>query len=148
MVHLLSSVAATLVLAGAFAAPAVAQAGTPGKTVEAHSSKGMKGPDANVKMDLAPNKQGAKAVAPPSKGGPKSKGASGTAHIDNRTNWYVNVYLNGSFGGTVEPWGDLYLYSACGTNTLYAKAPFDDGTYIYWGPTSDDFCSTTWTLHN
>jgi hypothetical protein len=148
MTHLVSSVAATLMLAGVFAAPAAGQAGAPGKTVEAHGSKGMKGPDSHVKIDLAPNSANAKAVAPPSKGGPKSKGAAGQVHVDNRTNWYVNIYIDGAFRGTVEPWGDIYLYNACGSTTLYAKAPFDDGTYIYWGPTTDDFCSTTWTLRN
>jgi hypothetical protein len=146
MSHLLSTLAGAALLVGAFVAPAAAQAGAPGKTVETHASKGMKGPDANVKVDVSPNKQGATVMAPPSKGGPKSKGASGSVVILNQTQWYINIYINGYFSGTVGPWGDYYTYLNCGSDTFYARAPFDDGSFIFWGPTAEPGCSASWTL--
>ena len=75
------------------------------------------------------------------------KGAKGYPR-DNHTTLYVKIYVDGDFRGTVEPWGDLYLTNLCGSTVLYARAYYDDGTYDYWGPTSHNFCSTTWTLHN
>jgi hypothetical protein len=65
--------------------------------------------------------------------------------VDNRTNWYIDVYVDRQYRGQVGPWGDIYLYNACGATSLYAEAP---GTDYYWGPQSGDFCSTTWTLRN
>jgi hypothetical protein len=127
---------------------AAAQAGQKERTVDAKSIKGAQGPDQNVKQGETANMKGAKGMrlAPPSKGGPTPKGAAGTIHVDNRTNLYVKIYVDGDFRGTVEPWGDLYVLNLCGSTTLYARADYTDGTYDYWGPTSDNFCSTTWTL--
>lgn len=127
-----------------------AQAGQKPRTVDAKAIKGAKGPDQNIKQDDAANMKGAKGMrlAPPSKGGPVPKGDAGIIHVDNHTTLYVKIYVDGDFRGTVEPWGDLYLTNLCGSTVLYARAYYDDGTYDYWGPTSDNFCSTTWTLHN
>jgi len=40
------------------------------------------------------------------------KPRSGILRIDNRTEYYVDIYANGSYSGTVAPYGDLYLHDS------------------------------------
>lgn len=54
--------------------------------------------------------------------------------IDNWTGYYIDIYVNGNYRGTVSPWDKKVTWAIPGTNTLYAKAVFDDGSYLYWGP--------------
>lgn len=106
--------------------------------------------DPNVKSDSLPsNHAGATAVAPPSKGGPKTRGAmSGVLHVDNRTPWIIRIYVDGDYVGNVGRYGDSYGYYGCSDRTLYARAYFDDGSVISWGPTRRDICDDfTWRLN-
>ncbi|MEO5945247.1 MAG: hypothetical protein ABIP79_00410 [Chitinophagaceae bacterium] len=54
--------------------------------------------------------------------------------IDNWTGYYLDIYVNGDYRGTVAPWEKKVTWGIPGTNRLYAKAVFDDGSYLYWGP--------------
>lgn len=54
--------------------------------------------------------------------------------IDNWTGYYLDIYVNGNYRGTVAPWEKKITWAIPGTNKLYAKAVFDDGSYLYWGP--------------
>ena len=54
--------------------------------------------------------------------------------VDNWTGFYIDIYVNGNYRGTVSPWDKRVTWAIPGTNTLYAKAVFDDGSYLYWGP--------------
>ena len=56
--------------------------------------------------------------------------------VDNYTGWYIDIYIDGEFRGTLSPWDKRVTWSIPGSTTLYAKATFDDGSYRYWGPTS------------
>jgi len=105
--------------------------------------------DPNVKSDSLPgNHVGAAMAAPPSKGGPKTRGAmSGTLHVDNRTPYIIRIYVDGDYVGNVGRYGDSYGYYGCSTRTLYARAYFDDGSVTSWGPARRDLCDDfTWEL--
>lgn len=54
--------------------------------------------------------------------------------IDNWTGYYLDIYVNGNYRGTVSPWDKKTTWAIPGTNKLYAKAVFNDGSYLYWGP--------------
>ena len=118
------------------------------------NTKGAKsrggGADANVKSDSLPaNKAGATVPVPPSKGGPKTRGSmSGTLHVDNRTPYIIRIYVDGDYVGNVSRFGDSYGYYGCSVRALYARAYFDDGSTISWGPIRRDLCDDfTWRLN-
>lgn len=130
------------------AVPAHAQRPKP-KVAESKAEKSRgTGTDENIRADRTPNHQGAAAApAPASKGGERTRGAVSIVHADNRTQWYIDVYANGSFCGSMGPWGDTYCYVPSGNVTLYGRAPFDDGSSIKWGPKVDYVDGTyTWRL--
>ena len=86
--------------AGAVLASVPARAQKKGGKSQVVTVKGKKGPaakgnDPNVKSNSETNERGAKAPAPPAKGGPAAKGGYGTVPVDNRTNLYVRVFLDG-----------------------------------------------------
>ena len=68
--------------------------------------------------------------------------------VDNWTGYYIDIYVNGNYRGTVSPWDKRVTWAIPGTNTLYAKAVFDDGSYLYWGPkVTYTGYQYTWKLH-
>ena len=117
-------------------------------------NKGVKGQanaqDANVKNNNSTNSPDTKIAPPERKGGPKAKGPWGTCtlHIDNRTGFIVQFYFNGTLDGLIGPWGDLYPSITQGNAQLYARAVFDDGSSLAFGP-REYHCSGgdfTWSL--
>jgi len=56
--------------------------------------------------------------------------------VDNYTGYYIDIYVDGSYRGTLAPWDKKVTWAIPGSTTLYAKAVFDDGSYKYWGPTT------------
>jgi len=79
--------------------------------------------------------------------GEKTKGIRGRLHVDNRTGYFINVYIDSRKVGTVGPYGDGYVYvgqSAYETTYLYATAP---GTSLYWRTkVSRPVANYTWVL--
>jgi hypothetical protein len=107
------------------------------------------GQDANIKRDEAVNSKTAAAVkAPAAKGGAKTRGATaGQLHVDNRTGWYIRIYVDGDYNGMVGPFGDVIGYYGCDNYRLYAVARFNDGSTRTWGPTLVNTCDDfTWRL--
>jgi hypothetical protein len=92
--------------------------------------------DSHIKSNSLANSPDQKIVAPQSKGGPQAKGPWGTCniHIDNHTPYIVQFYFNGDLDGVMGPWGDLYPNITQGVAELYARAVFDDGTVLTYGP--------------
>ena len=132
--RLLALLAAGGAIALLNAAPVHAQQ-APANMTETHAAKSRgTGADANIKTESAPNNPDASVPAPANKGGPRTRGAAGIVHVDNRTSLYIKVYLDGSFCGTLPPWGDLYCSVGGGNTTVYARADYTDGTYSSWGP--------------
>ncbi|MGO8671975.1 MAG: hypothetical protein ACLQVD_11490 [Capsulimonadaceae bacterium] len=64
-------------------------------------------------------------------------------HVDNHTRLYVDIYVDGDYDGTVEPYGDLYLSEDPGDHGVVGEAP---GTSYYF---EDDSMYTpgTWSLY-
>lgn len=79
----------------------------------------------------------------------KTRASNTKIVVQNYTGWYVDVYNDGYYEGTIGPYQDGYFYDFGDVINLYAKAVFDDGTYIYWGPKyvdNDDYYTYTWQL--
>jgi hypothetical protein len=105
------------------------------------------GTDANIKTarSTANAKESAGAqVAPQAKGGPKSRATVCRFHVDNRTRYSIDIYTDGNYRGSVGPWDDVFGYVEYGAS-LYARADFDDGTFVFWRRTATG-CPMTWTL--
>jgi hypothetical protein len=130
-----------IVLAGlvatAGAAAAIAKQGTPKQEViETSSQKSRGGADPNIKSETRVNVAKSEPPAPPSKGGEKPRGQISTCdvHVDNRTPWYIQIYVDGHYSGLLPPWGDIYTRAIAGPTLLYARATFDNGVVLTWGP--------------
>jgi len=102
------------------------------------------GTDTNIKTARGANAKNAAVPAPEAKGGPKSRATVCRIHVDNRTPFVIDIYADGEFRGTAAPWDDLYGWVETGAR-LYARADFDDGTYLYWNGVVNS-CPKTWTL--
>jgi hypothetical protein len=117
------------------------------------TTNGVKGSsassDAHVKSNDMTNSLNQNIAPPPSKGGPKAKGGAWcNIHVDNHTGYYVQFYVNGELGGVIGPWGDLYPDITGGYAQLYARAVFNNGDVLTFGP-RDYTCSGAdfhWTL--
>ena len=93
--------------------------------------------DANIKMGKETNDASVQMDAPPSKGGAVSRGGGYCeVQFDNRSRWYIKVYVDGNYRGTLSPYGDAVVYALPGSTTVYARADFDDGTFYTWGPSN------------
>ena len=99
-------------------------------------STGKGAVDPNIKEDDAPNVPNAPKNPPVAKGGGTSKGIGGDCEVqfDNQTNLNIKTFINGRYRGTVGEYGDSNLYIVPGYISVYARADFSDGTYLYWGP--------------
>lgn len=93
-----------------------------------------KGANPNIKTRRAPNDATRIAKAPVEKGGAATKGAYGSVSVDNWTGYYIDIYMDGDYIGTVSPWGEASGTFPTGTHTLYAYAEFSDGSSLEWGP--------------
>lgn len=138
----------TLALAAGFFAAIPVAAQDDAGTTQTKATKAAAGTeDANIKSPGVTNTMDKPALAPKNKGGDAA--AKGTCYVqlDNWTPWYVNYYVDGSYQGTVPPWGELWGSAISGRTRLYARADFDDGTYLYWGPSYFScFGSHTWRI--
>lgn len=104
--------------------------------VSAKKGKASKGGDSNIKTRRAPNSANHTKKAPPTKGGPATKGSWGKLTVKNYTGYIIDIYVDDDYSGTVDDYGDAEGDFSTGYHTLYARADFDDGTYLYWGPES------------
>lgn len=108
-------------------------------------SVATRGADPNIKQAEVKNVAGKPAPAPRDKGGKVTRGSQsmGTLHIDSRSGYYIDVYLDGRAVGTVGPWGDLYIRCTAASWEFYATAP---GTPHSWGPRTISIPADT-TVH-
>lgn len=111
--------------------------------------EGERGEDQNVKDDSLLNNQNADFPAPKEKAGEANeRGATGVCKVvlDNRTKWKIQIYVDGSFRGVMAPYGDSTAYTGAGPTRVYARAQFDDGSALNWGP-SDYICYPGQYIH-
>ncbi len=138
-----------LIHSGSLIEATAAQKGK-GKVTETHAQKSRGGgADENIKSDSETNSDSNKMPAPPKKGGARAKGAGACAVVvDNRTAYLIRIYVDGTYRGTISPWGDAYCYTGSGATKLYAVALFDDGSRLTWGPNVVNCGDTyTWRLY-
>jgi hypothetical protein len=111
------------------------------KVVELKATKPTtRGEDPNIKSDTETNDPNSDLAAPEQKGGAKTRGGGYCeVRFDNRTRWFVKLYVDGIYRGTLSPFGDSIAYTGAGATRVYARADFTDGNYLYWGP-SDYSC--------
>ena len=106
------------------------------KVIELKAQKPTtRGEDPNIKDDKETNDPNSQLVAPEQKGGAKTRGGgSCEVRFDNRTRWFVKLYVDGTYRGTISPYGDGVAYTGSGSTRVYGRAQFDNGDYLYWGP--------------
>jgi hypothetical protein len=75
--------------------------------------------------------------APPHKGGEQPRGGQGTCdvHFDNRTPWWIHLWVDGEYEGLMPPWGDVYTWAIAGRTRLAGRADFDSGASLTWATT-------------
>jgi len=139
-VLILSGLVALLVLAsyGALSGRANASEPQKPKVIELKGTKSTtrgEGADPNIKSEKETNDPASPMAAPEKKGGAKTRGGFlCEVRFDNRTAWFIKLYVDGNFKGTIGPWGDAVAYAFPGETRVYGRANFDDGSYISWGP--------------
>ncbi len=130
---------ATMAVASHANAQAAAAKRTPSASSNGARSRGS-GADANIRQDDAPNAVNKAATPQPTAKG--TRGASsvepGQICVDSRVDLYVKIYVDGSYVGTVSPWGDACGYYGPGDHRIYGRALFTDGSSTTWGPVSGD----------
>ena len=92
--------------------------------------------DPNIKDESTVNSQNQDFPAPKEKSGGTTRGAQGvcTVILDNQTKWRIQIYVDGTYRGTMAPFGDSTSYTGAGLTRVYARAVFDDGSSLSWGP--------------
>lgn len=138
------------IAASAFTSTASAQDKASKKAeLKGQKGRGASEKDENIKVDKNDKSvigNDAKVEAPASKGGAKTRGEAAAVVIDNRTQLYIDIYLDGNYKGTIAPYGDAYTYVLAGSTKFYARA-LVGGNYVTWGPAFDTVSGTyTWTL--
>jgi hypothetical protein len=101
---------------------------------ETVNSKAVNTPDPKAGALQRANNTKGKPAAPTSTRGDVYGADYSDVVVDNWTGYYVDIYVNGNYRGTISPYDKKVTWAIPGTNTLYAKATFNDGTYLYWGP--------------
>ena len=107
------------------------------KATKGDASRGGEA-DPNIKQSKETNDPNTTMEAPSKKGGATTRGQGGYCEVqfDNRTKWYIKLYVDGDYRGTLSPYGDAVVLALPGSTSVYARANFDDGTFNYWGPSS------------
>ena len=94
------------------------------------SSKGS-GEDKNVTQTRGKNSMTNKSTRTKTRGSGQK-----TCNIDliNETGYVIDIYIDGKFRGTMGEYDANYTTTGTGATKLYARAEFDDGSFLYWGP--------------
>ncbi|HEY9678751.1 MAG TPA: hypothetical protein V6C76_12130 [Drouetiella sp.] len=93
-------------------------------TVKAEKSQA--GKDSNIKIEKATN-SASKPKADPS----KARSGWGSFRVYNKTGFYMDVYEDGTYVGTLAPWS-YSTWVAFGSTTVYCKVVFDNGEFMHW----------------
>lgn len=104
------------------------------KANKAPASRGAEA-DPNIKNDKQTNDPNAKGTPPTQKGGVTTRGGGNCeVRLDNWTDYLIKIYVDGIYRGMLDRYGDGVVYVGVGETVVYARADFDDGSYLYWGP--------------
>lgn len=74
--------------------------------------------------------------APPKKGGSNTRGGAYPCQIsfNNTTPWFIDLYVNNDFVGTIAPYGDAVVPATAGGFRLFGRSEFQDRSVSTWGP--------------
>jgi hypothetical protein len=115
------------------------------KTIKLENQKDGKKPA--IKSDIPTKDVEAKESRPANKGGVSQRG-SGPYNcyvtVSNYTGYYVKVYLDGYYYGTVGPYDDIYCTTGNGYTSLYAVTT---GGSQWWSGSGDCESDYTFTLN-
>ena len=71
---------------------------------------------------------------PKSRGGDASRGPYCDIKFENWTGYYIDIYVDGYYEGTVSPWQDMWVYNYSGYKSIYCETT--GGSY-YWTDNGD-----------
>lgn len=117
------------------------------KVIEA-SAKSEKNAEV-AKLKEATNNKKSAAVTKDKNSGPVYGPDYCDVVVDNYTNLYIKIWVDGEYKGLVAPYGKVTVAAIPGRTKLYCRADFDDGSYKWWGPEyfQCDY-EYTWRLRN
>jgi len=67
--------------------------------------------------------------------------------VDNWTGYYLDVYVDGTYRGSISPYGDKTTWAVPGRTTIYVKAVFSDGSYYWWKKVANTGYEYTLEIH-
>ena len=121
------SLAIILVLSSATSS--FAQKNTVVKTPQLNKVEKSRG-DANPNITTPRPTTDVKDMNPPAnRGGDASRSAYCDIKFENWTGYYIDIYVDGTYEGTVSPWQDFYAYEYSGYKSIYCETI--GGSY-YW----------------
>ena len=91
-------------------------------------------PDADRLYPPPPQKVGTKRRAKRGAGAEPIAKEQCQLHVDNRTPWKVQVFVDERFAGVVAPWGDSLGSYDSGERHIEALAEMRDAEPVSWGP--------------
>jgi hypothetical protein len=91
------------------------------------------GDDPNVKATSEVNVRKRSGVAAPA-GKTAAAQAPCAITFDNQTDLFTRTFIDGTYAGTIRPFGALSASATPGAAILYARAEYDDGSADAWGP--------------
>jgi len=112
-------------------------AGKPQVVNDTAKARGAGATNPNIKNANTKNDSKQQTPPPPNKGG-AARGSGPYEcgiHVDNHTPWRIEIYVDGSYAGTVNSWGDVAGITGNGATTLYGIARFENASDLEWGPT-------------
>jgi len=140
--------AGTLLLVGLMYQTSVSAQGKPARKKQTIEAKAISTPNADVDKLKRPENEKKPKPEVKSRGDVYGSNYSDIV-IDNYTGYYMDIYVEGNFRGTVAPYDKRVTWAIPGNNKLYAKTVFSDGSYLYWGPSYvNTGYSYTWKLTN
>lgn len=106
------------------------------KLIETIGQKGT-GDDPDIKSKSKINDPNANMDIPSWKSGEGIKGPGAEpCYIicDNWTPWYLDIYVDGIYHGTLAPWEKKWTFTGSGYTKIKGIAEMPSGNYVYWGP--------------
>ncbi|HEY9730849.1 MAG TPA: hypothetical protein V6C89_02990 [Drouetiella sp.] len=102
------------------------------RELPAVKSEKISGKDSHIKVGKKANSK-EKPKANPAKSRASGWGAF---RVYNKTGWYMDVYEDGTYVGTISPWS-YATWTAFGSTSMYCKVDFDNGDSLNWSYAAD-----------
>jgi hypothetical protein len=146
VVCLLTALAAVL---AASSSPATARAAGGSQRVrrEVKKAAAARDSDRNIKIDRQATPTSVRTQGPQARGGARTRGAWGQVHVESHSGYFLDIYVDGDYAGTVGPYADLTAWATAGGHTLYGRAFGADWSWGPWQFTVPAGATYTWRLY-